>query len=75
MLNIRKQKDKLEFEIKWLGCEETTWDPKTNLQGKACKFLLDCIFQFLLHAYTHFITVSARDNQFERIGKSKREVC
>ena len=48
---------------------------KTNLQGEACKFLLDCIFQFLLHAYTHFITVSARDNQFERIGKSKREVC
>lgn len=33
MLNMRK--DKLEFEIKWLGYKETTWEGKTNLQGEA----------------------------------------
>ena len=47
VLNVRKQKGKLEFEIKWMGYEETTWEPKTNLQGEACEFLLDCIFSVL----------------------------
>lgn len=61
VLSMRKQKGKLEFEIKWLGYEETTWEPKTNLQGEACKFLLDCIFQFLLHTYTHLVTVSVQE--------------
>ena len=32
VLNVRKQKGKLEFEIKWMGYEETTWEQKTNLQ-------------------------------------------
>ncbi len=72
---MRKQKGKLEFEIKWLGYEETTWETKTNLQGKACKFLLDCIFQVFLHLYSSHHCLSARGNQFGRIGKSKREVC
>ncbi len=27
VLNVRKQKGKLEFEIKWLGYEEPTWEP------------------------------------------------
>ena len=44
VLNVRKQKGKLEFEIKWMGYEETTWKPTTNLQGEAFNFLLDCIF-------------------------------
>ncbi len=39
MLNVREQKGKLEFEIKCLGYEETTWEPKTNLHGEACKLL------------------------------------
>ena len=47
VLNVRKQKGKLEFKIKWMGYEETTWEPKTNLQGEACEFLLDCIFSVL----------------------------
>ena len=47
VLNVRKQKGKLEFEIKWMGYEETTWEPKTNLQGEACEFSLDCIFSVL----------------------------
>ena len=47
VLNVRKQKGKLEFEIKWMGYEKTTWEPKTNLQGEACEFLLDCIFSVL----------------------------
>ena len=58
---MRKQKDKLEIEIKWLGYEETTWEPTSNLQREACKFLLDCIFQFLLYAYTHLVTVSVQE--------------
>ncbi len=44
---MRKQKGKLEFEIKWMGYEETTWEPKTNLREEACKFLLDCIFSVI----------------------------
>ena len=75
VLNVRKQKGKLEFEIKWMGYEETTWEPKTNLQGEACKFLLDCIFQFFLHTYSSHYCFRARGNQFGRIGKSKGEVC
>ena len=47
VLNVRKQKGKLECEIKWMGYEETTWEPKTNLQGEACEFLLDSIFSVL----------------------------
>ena len=74
-MNVRKQKGKLEFDIKWLGYEETTWEPKTNLQGEACKFLLDCIFQIFLHTYSCQNCFSARGNQFGRIGKSKGEVC
>ena len=38
VLNVRKQKGKLEFEIKWMGYEETTWEPKTNLQGELVSF-------------------------------------
>ncbi len=69
---VRKQKGKLEFEIKWMGYEETTWEPKTNLQGEACEFLLDCIFQFFLHTNSSHYCFSARGNQFGRIGESKR---
>ncbi len=47
VLNVRMQKGKLEFEIKWMGYDETTWEPKTNLQGEACEFLLDCMFSVL----------------------------
>ena len=74
VLNVRKQKGKLEFEIKWMGYEETTWEPKTNLQGEACEFSLDCIFSFFLHTYSSHCCFSARGNQFGRIGESKREV-
>ncbi len=59
--DIYQQKDKLDFEIKWLGYEETTLEPKSNLQREASKFLLDCIFQFLLHTYTHLVTVSVQE--------------
>ncbi len=72
---MRKQKGKLEFEIKWMGYEETTWEPKTNLQGEACKFLLDCILQFFLHTYSSHYCFSARGKNFGWIGKSKREFC
>ena len=34
---------------------------KNKSAGKVCKFLLDCIFQFLLHAYTHLVTVSVQE--------------
>ena len=74
VLNVRKQKGKLEFEIKWMGYEETTWEPKTNLQGEACEFSLDCIFS-VLHTYSSHYCFSARGNQFGRISESKREVC
>ena len=60
VLNLRKQKGKLEFEIKWMGYEETTWEPKTNLQGEACEFLLDCIFQFFLPTNSSHYCFSAR---------------
>ena len=68
VLNVRKQKGKLEFEIKWMGYEETTWEPKTNLQEIA-------FFQFFLHTNSSHYCFSARGNQFGRIGESKREVC
>jgi hypothetical protein len=47
---LKKRKvdeDVYQFEIKWMGYEETTWEPKTNLQGEACEFSLDCIFSVL----------------------------
>ena len=72
---MRKQKGKLEFEIKWIGYEEKTWEPKANLQGEACEFLLDCIFQLFLFTNSSHYCFSARGNQFGRIGKSKGEVC
>ena len=75
VLNVRKQKGKLAFEIKWMRYEETTWEPKTNLQGETFKFFLGCIFQIFLHAYSSHYCFSARGNQFGCIGKSKREVC
>ena len=74
VLNVRKQKGKLEFEIKWMGYEETTWEPKTNLQGEACELSLDCIFSVLSSSYSSHYCFSARGNQFGRIGESKREV-
>ncbi len=72
---MRKQKGKLEFEIKWMGYEETTWEPKTNLKGEACEFSLDCICSVLSSYIQSHYCFSARDNQFGRIGKSKGEVC
>ena len=70
---MRKQNGKVEFEIKWMGYEETTWEPKTNLQGEACEFSLDCIFS-VLSSYKLILLLfcSARGNQFGRFGKSKR---
>ena len=58
---MRKQQGTLEFEIKWMGYEETTWEPKTNLQGEACEFLLDCIFFSSFSIQTHLITVSVQE--------------
>ncbi len=75
VLNVRKQKGKLEFEIIWLGYEETTWEPTANMQGEACKLLLKFIFKCLLHTYSSDYCFSARGNQFGGIGKSKRLVC
>ena len=61
VLNVRKQKGKLEFEIKWMGYEETTWEQKTNLQGEACEFSLDCLFFSSFFIHTHLITVSVQE--------------
>jgi hypothetical protein len=38
MLNVRKQKGYLEFEIKWMGYEETTWEPKLICREKLVSF-------------------------------------
>ena len=35
VLSMRKQKGKLEFEIKWMGYEETTWEPKNESAGRS----------------------------------------
>ncbi len=75
VLNVKKQKGNLEFKTKWMRYGETTWEPKTNLQGEACEFLLDCILSVFLHTNSSRYCFSARGNQFGRIGKLKGEVC
>ncbi len=61
VLNARKKRHKLEFEIKWMGHEETAREPKTNLHGEACEFLLYCIFSILSSKQTDLITVSVQE--------------
>ncbi len=48
VLNVRKQKVKLEFETKWLGCQETTWEPKQICREKILSFFSTAFVQCLL---------------------------
>ena len=76
VLNVRKQKGKLEFEIKWMRYEETTWEPKTNLQGEVCMLLLNCIFFSAYFINTHLITVSVQEAiDLEGSVSQKENVC
>lgn len=38
ILGVRKNKNRFEYQIKWIGCEECSWEPKKHLNAEACEF-------------------------------------